>query len=136
MKIHELDVIIYDENGQSWHEEKVPQPTWTAIEVAVRRMDRFQYPILNLRLTPDSDIPELNMLGGNGAYHLAVTIQGYHERRVYFSEKEGDVIDIWESDQGFETENNYLIEDLDLALSTIQYFCEHTDFAPFVPWES
>ena len=80
-----LDFVVY-ESQWKWHSEQVALPTWAQIEEAIRRLDRFHYPLLHLWPTLDKSEHELvedrqrfSVIGGKGEYWFAATIGGQSE---------------------------------------------------------
>lgn len=68
MLVKRLDMYHYV-TAWSWNEHVIADPTWAQIEEAIRRLDRFHYPWVWLRLTEaESDDNYMTVMGGDGAY--------------------------------------------------------------------
>ena len=50
MLIKQLEVIVYPQPGYKSHEELKDDPDWPEIDAAIRRLDRHEYPFLELYL--------------------------------------------------------------------------------------
>ena len=138
MKVKLLVVTIYDADGWTWRTEEVRKPTWEAIELAVRRLDRFRYPFIWLfksgeveRETP----PEFSVVGGEGEFAMdSMTRSTYH--RYYNQSRGDDMIEVWRSDQGATFEAKYCCSSLDTVLQAARCFCEHGRLDPNLTWQS
>jgi hypothetical protein len=135
MLVKRLDVCHYL-TAWSWNLDKFRDPTWPQIEDAIRRLDRFHYPWVWLRLIDqESDDNYMTVMGGNGAFWLSISVNGYDQRRVFFPGQGDEEVDLWTSDQGFVSEKSRVCFDLAAVLSAAKYFAEHADFDPSLPWE-
>jgi hypothetical protein len=137
VKVHLLDVTIYDDKGWPWRTERIRNPTWDDIELAIRRLDRFCYPFVwlfqDVDATEDAP-PEFNVLGGEGEYTMDYGPEGTELR--YFDPTPGDdEIEVWRSDQGYACQAKYCCPSLDTVLRVTRYFCEHGTFDPSVIWQ-
>jgi hypothetical protein len=147
VEIHLLDVTIYGESGRTWRTEEIREPTWTDIEAAIRRLDRFHYPfvwlyrsaVVERGMTGDrskgmSSLPDFEVIGGEGEFAMdARTDSSYHR---YYDQSRGDgMIEIWRSDQGASFEKKYCCPSLDITLHATCYFCEHGTLDPALTWQ-
>jgi hypothetical protein len=136
MVVQVLDVIVYDRQGRSWKNHPVRRPDWKQVESAIRRLDRFRHPFVILRLDEaDHEGQSLEILGGERAYWLAASVEGYFQRRLYFPDKGSEEVRVWTSDQGFADEARFVTDDIGTALQAARYFFEHGSFDPSLPWE-
>lgn len=136
MRVKVLEYVTYEEDGWTWRSQEVPDPSWEQVEAAIRRLDRFRHPFLFLRLRAEvADEERLEVMGGNGAYWVAGTFDGYFQRRLVNPHGGSAEIPVWTSDQGFSDEERFVVGDVELVLRVARYFAEHGDFDPFVPWE-
>jgi hypothetical protein len=141
MVAKELEVIVYPMAGSKWHSEVTPDPTWPQVEAAIRRLDRAEYPFLNICLPrPDreSDLWMLNVIGGRGEYGLSGMDGRWHERSRFRDPARPcgpELIDIWVTDQGASFEEAYLCNDLAVVLRVCRHFAETRRLDEGVGWE-
>lgn len=138
MQVHRLDVTIYAEDGWTWRTERIRNPGWNDIEVAIRRLDRVHYPFVWLFQNADADedaLPEFNVMGGTGEFYMDSYTDGSCYR--YYDPSRGDgAVEIWQSDQGFTPEKTHCCSSLDTVLRATRYYCDHGALAPDIPWQS
>jgi hypothetical protein len=130
--------LAYDVYSSRWiHEYRcIRQPAWADIETAIRRLDRFHYPSATLRLLEDvTDDQQLEVMGGEGVYWVAASIEGYTQRRLVNPAGGSQEIAVWTSDQGFADEERFISRDLELVLRVARHFAMHAAFDPAAPWE-
>lgn len=110
--------------------------SWDDIEVAIRCLDRFNYPFVWLFQSADVEedaLPDFDVMGGKGEYYLDSYADGCFYR--YYDPSRGDdVIEIWQSDQGYTPEEKHCCS-LDTVLRATRYFCEHGTLDPDLRWE-
>ena len=136
MLVRRLDVYHYL-TASSWEEQTARNPTMEQIEEAVRRLDRFHYPWVWLRLTEEqTDDNYMTVMGGNGAYWLSISVDGLDQRRVSFPDQGSDEVQVWTSDQGFSDEQRHICFDIEIVLKAAKFFADTADFDPTLPWES
>jgi hypothetical protein len=136
MSVKLLLCVIYDKDGWSWHTEEKAYPEWSAVERAIRRLEQFSYPYVWLySFVPDeNDMYNVNITGGNGIY----CIDGFIDNQGFrFVNPDGghQTIEVWTSDQGFETEEKYICRDVEVVLSAAKYYFEHGMLDPNLTWE-
>ena len=143
MHVKVLETIEYPPRAGGWRSTKTPEPTWAEVESAIRRLDRDRFPIVFLWPTTDESAHEVTeenelfqVVGGDGAYWLAVTADGYFERRLDDPEQGDEEVEVWESDQGYVTEARHVCTDVDAVLRAARHYAERGGFAPGLPWES
>jgi hypothetical protein len=137
MKVHLLHVTIYDAAGWKWRTERIRNPSWDDIELAIRCLDRFCYPFIWLWQDPDIDddaIPEFNVMGGDGEYTMDYGPEGT-ELRYYDPTRGDEEIKVWQSDQGYVSQAKYCCSSLDIVLRVTRYFAEHGTLDPGVLWQ-
>src|SRR5262245_54390519 len=80
MRVVLLDVLPYPPDGSHWRAIETPGPDWPAIEAAIRRLDRDEWPFLWLHTAPpvEGEMPEnaLCIMGGRGEYSLFLCKDG------------------------------------------------------------
>ena len=65
--VHHMTVIRYYRDRQGWDAEDTLQPPWESVESAIRRMENYCFPIVQLNLTPyEDDMTIFNVVGGDG----------------------------------------------------------------------
>jgi hypothetical protein len=138
MQVQLLDVTIYAADGGAWRTEEVRHPTWNAVELAVRRLDRFRYPFIWLYRQSDVDreqtTPDFSVLGGAGEFAMDAMVDGTSHR--YYDQARGDdLIEVWRSDQGATFEAKYCCSSLEAVLRATRYFCEHGRLDPSLNWQ-
>jgi hypothetical protein len=139
MKVTLLDVTIYEADGWTWRTEQVRNPTWNAVERAVRRLDRFRYPFIWLYRRSDVDreqtTPDFSVIGGEGEFAMDAMAEGT-DLRYYDPPRGADLIAVWRSDQGATFEAKYCCPSLDTVLRATRYFCEHATLDPSLIWQA
>jgi hypothetical protein len=131
-----LLVTIYEADGWTWRTEEVRNPTWDAIELTVRRLDRFRYPFVWLYRSAEVERdspPDFSVLGGEGEFAMEAGAHGaYH--RYYAPSRGEDLIEVWRSDQGAMVEAKYCCPSLDAVLRATRYFCDYGAPDPSLAW--
>jgi|GEM_PF-1014258 len=142
MHVKCLEHVEYGPNGWGYESHKKRHPSWDEIELAIRRLDRFLFPYVFLWAT--EDVKEqvlddggdyLNVMGGEGAYWIAGSFNGYFERRVDYPEQGEGRVEVWTSDQGMTTLERHVLHDLEAVIRTVRYYCDHGDFDPAIRWQ-
>ena len=64
MRVMLLEAIHYPPDGADWRSIETPDPDWPAIEAAIRRLDRDEWPFLWLHTVPavEGEMPEIAVL--------------------------------------------------------------------------
>jgi len=68
-----LRITLDDDTGSNRWAERIRKPSWNAMNLATRRLDRFCYPFIWLTQDPDIEedaILEFNVMGGEGEYTM------------------------------------------------------------------
>lgn len=143
MLVEVLEVVHYPPGGASasgsgWDAVEYRHPDWAAIETAVRRLDRNEYPFVWLHTAEpvDGDVPEnaLCIMGGRGEYSLFLSRDSGEVH--YYDETRGDApVRIWQSDQGSVTTERNLCNDLPTVLRVARHFAGTGELLPEVGWE-
>jgi hypothetical protein len=142
MHVKCLDYTVYGPTGWGWKSHKVANPSWEDVEKAIRRLDCFEYPFLHLWTTEDEskhtydDGGLFEIMGGNGAWWLAGTFDGYFQRRLDYPEQGEAEVAVWTSDQGFADAERHICHDVEVAIRAARYFYDHGDFDPSLKWGS
>src|SRR5258707_38713 len=69
--IHNLTAVRYYRDGRHWDLERINSLTWRDVEAAVRRMDNYCFPWVQLNTSGnDEDENIFNVIGGEGRWAL------------------------------------------------------------------
>ncbi len=141
MHVKCLEWIVYGPSGRGWKSEKICFPLWSDIETAVRRLDRFRYPFAFLWETEEEDKQTidgigqvLEIMGGEGAWWLAGSFEGYFQRRIDYPERGEQEVLVWTSDQGFADAERHICRDIEVVVEAARYFADHGGFDPALQW--
>ena len=73
--IHQMTCLRYYRDGRHWDKERVDSPAWTDVEAAVRRMENYCFPVVQLNTTDDDESESIfNIVGGAGRWALFHTM--------------------------------------------------------------
>jgi hypothetical protein len=126
-----LSWTVYKDDGWAWREESIATPDWNDVEFAIRRMNRFQYPIIRI----SAKDREMGIIGGNGAYFLRMPYT-QTQLRTYWNQAQGDEeVWVWESDQGMNPPACSVCFDIDIVLRAAKYFLETGEHDPSISWK-
>jgi hypothetical protein len=122
-----LTAIEYFRDDRPWRANQTVDPGWPAIESAVRQMDNFCFPIVQLHLTPfDDDEDMLNIIGGDGRYAMFHMMGEWQ----YVDPTGGTApVHLWESDQGYDCLERNVIHDVEKVLRIAKKFYETGSYA-------
>ncbi|MSR65729.1 MAG: hypothetical protein EXS18_08130 [Verrucomicrobiae bacterium] len=128
MNVQRLLVAEYQSDGWGCQERWIVDPEWHQVERAIRELDRFMRPYLwfytDDENASDDELPDLEIMGGKGAYAIEWFRNGTKLR--YIDQSQGkEIIVIWESDQGAEIAARNVCFDVETVVSATKYFCEH-----------
>lgn len=117
-----LTVIEYFRDNRPWKAHHSKRPSWQEVEVAIRRMENYCFPIVQLNLTEFEDDENIfNIIGGAGRYAL------FHMTGDWqYSDPSGtdDPVHLWESDQGYECLSRNVLVDVEKVLGLAKVFYE------------
>lgn len=120
--IHHMSTLRYYKNRRPWTKTKVVAPTFEQVEHAIRRMDNYCFPIVELFLTKEEeDVETFLIIGGNGPYALAELFGRWAYENPDGSDAE---VTLWDSDQGYECMEKNLIYDVEDVLKIVKRFYE------------
>jgi hypothetical protein len=138
MLVKLLSTVVYEEDGWTWRSEDTLCPTWEDIEAAIRRLDKFRYPIVWLDLkevpTEDGAGPRFDLVGGYGDYWFGV-FEADKQWRFCDPSQGDDLVPLWTSDQGFSDEARHVCHDLEQVFEAARYFCDTGERTPSSMWE-
>ncbi len=122
-----MAVIRYHRDGTPWDTELISNPAWEQVELAIRRMDNFCFPIilLSTREFPTGDKvfvddEAFNIIGGNGRFALVHMTGDWRYEDPNGSRAEAR---LWDSDQGYFCEERNVASDIALVCRIVKgYF--------------
>lgn len=122
-----LTAIEYFRDRRPWTAHQVVSPTWEAVEAAVRRMDNFCFPIVQLHCTEFHDDEDMfNIIGGGDQYAMFHMMGEWQ----YVDESRGDgAVHLWESDQGYDCKERNVVTDVEKVLRIAKRFYDTGSYA-------
>lgn len=126
-RIKLITVIEYFRDDRPWHAHQTVDPGWSSIESAVRRMDNFCFPVVQLQCTLlEEDEDMLNIVGGNGKYAMFQMMGEWQ-----YADLDGGTgpVRLWESDQGYECLERNILHDVEKVLRIARRFSETGSYA-------
>ncbi len=109
-----MTVIRYYRDGRHWDSEKITSPSWDDVEVAVRRMDNYCFPIVQLNTTERDDNEDMfNICGGAGRWALFQIMGDWQYEDTFGGEGE---VRLWDSDQGYYCKEKNIVTDIEKVL--------------------
>jgi hypothetical protein len=135
MRVAALLTAEYEQDGWTNKQATIAEPLWSDIESAIRTLDKFRRPSVRLLLDPQQDDMEcMDVMGGEGAYWVAVTAGPHDQKRLFDPEKPSDEVELWTSDQGY-SDHAFHVCDLETVLRAARYFADNGDCDPGLQWE-
>jgi hypothetical protein len=120
--IKNLTAIRYYLDGRHWDTEEVRHPSWTDVDRAIRRMDNYCFPIVQLNTTDNVEDENIfNVCGGDGRWSLFHTMGNWQYEDAGGSEEE---VRLWDSDQGYYCCQKNLLTDVAKVLRITKAFFE------------
>jgi hypothetical protein len=118
--IHHMTVIRYYRDGRHWDSEQVRSPSWSDAEAAIRRMDNYCFPIVQLNCTEHEDDEGIfNVIGGDGRWALFHMMGEWQ----YEDPSGGDgEVRLWDSDQGYFCKERNVLTDIERVLRITKAF--------------
>jgi hypothetical protein len=133
--IGSVDVVRYTRDDKPYTTETVLEPSWDFLEQELRTMDNFEKPILWLCLEAgngERDAMAIN--GGNGVYHVQIVDSDFNWTHATNVEGSSEMVQVWTSDQGFETEAKFTWG-LENMLEMVRWYFEHGEPHPNFVWQ-
>jgi len=119
--------------GQSKTED-VDDPSWSMVEREIRTMDRYEKPIIAILTSEENTETDCMMItGGDGIYHLQIADEDGNWQEAVNPRGGNAKVDVWTSDQGFETEKRFTWDTED-ALRISKHYWEEQKPSPDVKW--
>ena len=120
--IHHMTVIRHYRDGRHWDAEQVNSPAWSDVESAIRRMDNYCFPIVQLCKTECEEDEEIfNVCGGDGRWALFHLMGDWQYENAGGGEGE---VRLWESDQGYYCREKNVLTDIAKVLRITKVFYE------------
>jgi hypothetical protein len=120
--IHHFTVIRYYRDGRHWDTEEINSPSWFDVESAIRRMDNYCYPIVQLNTTDNDENENIfNICGGGGRWALFHMMGAWQYQEPGGGEEE---VRLWESDQGYYCREKNILTDIAKVLRLVKAFYE------------
>lgn len=115
-----MSIVRYYRDGRPWDSEDILSPEWPQVEAAIRRMDNYCYPIVELNRTEYEDDEDIfNIIGGNGRWVLFHMMDDWQYEDPNGSDKE---VRLWDSDQGYFCKERNVITDIEKVLRITKEF--------------
>ena len=138
MVIQLMQVFTYGHDGWGCQQIDTANPSWEAMESAVRRLDKFRYPFIwfyRSAQPKEASLPDIDIMGGDGAFVFSATLPNGKHSVIRFGPKSANRVEVWLSDQGAEMEEGLTCDDIDVVLALLKEFAETGTFSPDVKWE-
>jgi hypothetical protein len=120
--IHHMTAIRYYRDGRNWDTEQINFPSWSDVEAAIRRMDNYCFPIVQLNTTEsEADEDIFNVCGGEGRWALFHMMGEWQYEEPGGSDGE---VRLWESDQGYYCSEKNILTDIEKVLRITKVFYE------------
>ena len=117
-----LTVIEYFRDVQPWKAHHTKRPSWQDVELSIRRMENYCFPIVQLNRTEFDDDEEIfNVIGGAGRYALFHMTGDWQYVDPSGTDKP---VHLWESDQGYECLGRNVLTDIEKVLGLTRVFYE------------
>jgi hypothetical protein len=118
--IHHMTVIRYYRDGRHWDCQEVLSPKWSDVEAAIRQMDNYCFPIVQLNCTEREDDEGIfNVIGGDGRWALFHMMGEWQYDDA--SGGNGEVR-LWDSDQGYFCKECNVLTDVEKVLRVTKAF--------------
>ncbi|HNH10332.1 MAG TPA: hypothetical protein PK683_17665 [Leptospiraceae bacterium] len=127
MKVKLMTVIQYYRDGRPNTSKEFKNPSWDLVEKSIKQMDNYCFPIVWLHPSEDPDDEKtLDIIGGNGRWAVL-----HHMGDWQHSDGSGDETEarLWESDQGYECQEQNVIKDIETVLKYVRVFYDTASYA-------
>jgi hypothetical protein len=125
--VRNMTVIRYYRDGRHWDTEEIACPSWSDAERAIRRMDNYCFPIVQLNTTDDEEDEGIfNICGGDGRWALFHRMGDWQYEEPGGSEHE---VRLWDSDQGYFCREKNVLTDIEKVLRITKKFIETGSYA-------
>jgi hypothetical protein len=120
--IHHMTVVRYYRDRRPSDSEDVRSPSWPEVEAAIRRMDNYCFPIVQLNCSEyEDDEGIFNVIGGHSRWAL------FHMMGEWqYADPSGGEADVrlWDSDQGYFCQERNVLTDIEKVLRITKAFYE------------
>jgi hypothetical protein len=124
--IHHITVVRYYRDGRHWDTEQINFPSWSDVESAIRRMDNYCYPIVQLNTTTNEEDERIfNICGGEGRWALFHMMGEWQYEEPGGSEEEAR---LWDSDQGYYCSEKNILKDVEKVLRIVRAFYDTASY--------
>src|SRR5688500_6234738 len=118
--IRQMTVVRYYRDGRPWDAESIRDPSWADVEAAIRRMDNYCFPSVELKTTDDEDLPtDFYVVGGAGRWAIHNIMGHWQYQDPAGSDEEVELID---SDQGFYCQGKNVLTDVEKVLRIVRAY--------------
>src|SRR5690349_4259543 len=112
--IRHLEIIRYYRDPRPWVAGRIEFPAWADVEAAIRRMDNYCFPWVNLNTTDDDFCEHIfNVMGGDGRWALFHMMGDWQYEDPAGSDAEAQ---LWDSDQGYYCREKNILTDVEKVL--------------------
>jgi hypothetical protein len=127
--IDHMTIVRYYRDGRHWDTERVESPTWADVESAVRRMDHYCFPIVQLNTTDDdqNNTDLFNIIGGDGRWALFQLMGEW--QYVDPDSDDDEEVRLWRSDQGYCCEQRNVLTDVEQVLRITRAYFDTGSYA-------
>jgi hypothetical protein len=121
--IHHMEAIRYYRDGRHWDSERVDSPAWPNVDSAVRRMDNYCFPWVQLNtIDDDTDESIFNVMGGDGRWALFHMMGDWQYEDPMSAD--GSEVRLWDSDQGYYCKAKNILTDIEKVLRIVRAYYE------------
>jgi hypothetical protein len=131
--IASLEVTRYARDDKPYTTESILEPSWAVLEQELRTMDKYEKPILWLYLEA-GECNSMAINGGNGVHDVQIVDSDFNWFQATNPYGSSEIVAVWTSDQGFETEAKFTwgLED---TLEMVRWYFEHHQRHPNFVWQ-
>lgn len=133
--IESLEVTHYPHSSDNYQTEILLRPSWEQVTDEIRSMHRAEKPIVWLlqhQNVSDADVTAIT--GGQGVYHIPIADAESRWRQAVKLSGAEDIVEVWTSDQGFETAEKYTWSLAD-TLQMAQFYFDQGESDSQYTWE-
>jgi hypothetical protein len=122
--IHHMSVIRYYRDRPGWDQEDIPSPSFDHVAEAIKRMDNYCFPIVQLNPGPyEDDEGILHFVGGGEQIAPFALAWRFEDPNGSDSE-----VALGESDQGYFTKQKNVLTDTSDVLCLARVFAETSSY--------
>jgi hypothetical protein len=133
--IESLEITRYTRDITPYTTESILEPSWDLLERELCTMDKYEKPILRLCLEAgNGERDSMAINGGNGVYHVQIVDSDLEWWTATNAEGSSEFVQVWTSDQGFETEAKFTW-DLENTIRIAHWYFEYGEPHPIFVWQ-